>query len=276
MKKFAILGRPIAHSKSPQIHQCFAENIGIQLSYERILVAEEDGFVATIMRFQQQGGNGVNVTAPCKEDAFKWVTDLSERAQLAGAVNTIVLNTDGTSLGDNTDGVGFIKDIKDFQGWNLRGKRILILGAGGAVRGILQPLLLEQPALVMIANRTLAKAQNLAESFKQFGAITFSSFADCATEIFDVVINSIPISAVAPGLPLISADTHCYDLVYSGQLTPFLQAVSALGATKIADGLGMLVEQAAEAFYIWYGIYPDTAKARALLHPSWENNNDQQ
>ncbi len=276
MKRFAVLGRPIAHSKSPQIHQCFAEDTGVALSYDRILVPNNVGFSAVISEFQQQGGYGANVTAPCKEDAFKWVMHLTPRAEQAGAVNTIVLNTDGDSLGDNTDGIGLIKDIKDFQKWSLQGKRILILGAGGAVRGILYPLLLEQPVLVTIANRTVGKAQNLAESFKPFGAITFTELKNCAAEKFDIVINSIPPTGPISHLPQLSPETLCYDLIYSDQPTPFLQAVSALGVTKMADGLGMLIEQAAEAFFVWHGIRPDTMKARRLLRPLPEKEHAQQ
>lgn len=276
MKRFAVLGRPIAHSKSPQIHQCFAEDTGVSLSYDKIIVPDNVGFSAVISQFQQQGGYGANVTAPCKEDAFKWVMHLTPRAEKAGAVNTIVLNSDGTSLGDNTDGIGLIKDIRDFQKWSLQGKRILILGAGGAVRGILYPLLLEQPALVIIANRTLTKAQQLTESFKPFGAVTFSDLENCVAEKFDVLINSIPPTEPIPNLPQLSPDILCYDLIYSDQPTPFLKAVRALGATKMADGLGMLIEQAAEAFFVWHGIRPDTMKVRRLLRPIPENEHAQQ
>lgn len=273
MKKFAVLGRPIAHSKSPQIHQCFAEDAGVQLSYERLLVPEDVGFSTVITQFQGEGGYGANVTAPCKEDAFKWVTKQTERAQLAGAVNNIIFNVDGSSLGDNLDGAGLIKDMKDFYGWILQNKRVLILGAGGAVRGILYPLLLEKPALVTIANRSVGKAQMLAESFESFGMVTFSDLKHCATAKWDVLINSIPMKETVPDLPPLSADTLCYDLNYADQRTPFLQAVSVLGVSRMADGLGMLIEERAEAFFLWHGIRPDTLKARALLRPLWEDKN---
>ncbi len=265
MRKFAVLGRPIAHSRSPQIHQCFAEDTHRELSYERLLVSET-GFVRTIEHFQQQGGNGANVTSPCKEEAFRWVTTLTLRAQLAGAVNTITLNTDGTSLGDNTDGVGLIKDIRDFLGWSLAHKRILILGAGGAVRGILHPLLSEKSDLIVIANRTLVKAHNLIAIFQSFGSMEARSFEECVSDHFDMVINTIPRTECAPPLPAISSNTLCYDLIYADEMTPFLKTVQALGATQIADGMGMLVEQAAESFYVWHGVRPNTLKARALFH----------
>lgn len=266
MKKFAVLGRPIAHSRSPQIHQCFAEDTHQELSYERLLVPVEEGFVHTIELFQQQGGNGANVTAPCKEDAFYWVSTLTPRAQLAGAVNTITLNADGSSSGDNTDGVGLVKDIRDFLGWSLAHKRILILGAGGAVRGILYPLLSEKPDLVVIANRTMTKAQNLVAIFQSFGSIEAQNFEECVADHFDIVINTIPRTEPVPILPAISSDTICYDLIYADEMTPFLKTVQALGATQIADGVGMLVEQAAESFYVWHGVRPNTLKARALFH----------
>ena len=266
MKKFAVLGRPIAHSRSPQIHQCFAEDTHQELSYERLLVSEEAGFVRTIESFQQEGGNGANVTSPCKEEAFHWVTTLTPRAQLAGAVNTITLNTDGTRSGDNTDGVGLIKDIRDFLGWSLAHKRILILGAGGAVRGILHPLLCEKPALIVIANRTLAKAHNLALLFQSFGPIEARSFEECVSDRFDILINTIPRTKPVPPLPSILSNTRCYDLIYADEMTPFLKTVQASGATQIADGVGMLVEQAAESFYVWHGVRPNTLKARALFH----------
>lgn len=270
MKKFAVLGRPIAHSRSPQIHQCFAQDTHQELSYERRLVSEEMGFIRTIETFQRQGGNGANVTAPCKEDAFHWASTLTPRAQLAGAVNTITFNQDGSSLGDNTDGMGLIKDIRDFLGWPLKNKRILILGAGGAVRGILEPLLAQKPALIVLANRTLAKAQSLVAIFQSLGPMEARNFEACASEQFDILINTIPPTEPVPTLPAISFSTLCYDLIYADEMTPFLRTAQALGAMQIADGVGMLVEQAAESFYVWHGVRPNTLKARALF-PSGAN-----
>lgn len=265
MKKFAVLGHPIAHSKSPQIHRYFAEQTGISLHYEKILVPKDMGFAATMTAFQQQGGNGANITSPCKEDAFNWVTTLTARAQLAGAVNTIVLNADGTSLGDNTDGIGLIKDMHTFRNWLLRDKRILILGAGGATRGILHPLLLEQPALITIANRTQSRAESLAQTFQRFGTVVGIGFELCAQQQFDIIINALPKTSILPQLPISLTDIRCYDLTYSDDTTPFLEYARTAGATQIADGVGMLIEQAAESFYVWHGIRPNALEIRTML-----------
>jgi shikimate dehydrogenase len=260
--RYAVFGHPIAHSKSPQIHAAFARQTGQDMTYEAILAPLED-FAASVAAFIAAGGRGANVTVPFKEQAFALANRLSPRAQRAGAVNTLTFDAEGI-LGDNTDGAGLVADLTRNLRCPLAGRRILLLGAGGAARGVIEPLLDEKPAALVIANRTVSRAQELAELFGQgVRACGFDGIdAPC-----DVVINATAAS-LAGELPplsprLFTADTLAYDMMY-GRDTPFLSFARSHGAAT-ADGLGMLVEQAAEAFYVWRSVRPDTAPIIASL-----------
>ncbi|WP_296895065.1 shikimate dehydrogenase [Thiobacillus sp.] len=260
--RYAVFGHPIAHSKSPQIHTAFARQTGQDMTYEAIL-APLDGFAESVAAFIAAGGRGANVTVPFKEAAFKLASRLSPRAQRAGAVNTLVFDADGI-LGDNTDGAGLVADLTRNLHCTLAGKRILLLGAGGAARGVIEPLLDQQPAALVIANRTVSRAEELAELFGR--GVRACGF-DAADTPFDLVINATAAS-LAGDLPPLSpqvftADTLAYDMMY-GRDTPFLDFARTHGA-RTADGLGMLVEQAAEAFCLWRGVRPDTAPVIASL-----------
>ena len=260
--RYAVFGHPIAHSKSPQIHAAFARQTGQDMSYDAIL-APLDGFAESVAAFIAAGGRGANVTVPFKEAAFRLASRLSPRAQRAGAVNTLSFDADGI-LGDNTDGAGLVADLTRNLHCALAGKRVLLLGAGGAARGVIEPLLDQQPAALVIANRTVSRAQELAELFGH--GVRACGF-DAADTPFDLVINATAAS-LAGDLPPLSprvftADTLAYDMMY-GRDTPFLTFARTHGA-RTADGLGMLVEQAAEAFYLWRGVRPDTAPVIAAL-----------
>ncbi|OZA14472.1 MAG: shikimate dehydrogenase [Hydrogenophilales bacterium 17-62-8] len=260
--RYAVFGHPIAHSKSPQIHAAFACQTGEDVVYEAIL-APLDGFADSVAQFIATGGRGANVTVPFKEEAFKRATRLSPRAQRAGAVNTLSFDA-GDMLGDNTDGAGLVADLTHNLKQTLGGRRILLLGAGGAARGVIEPLLAQQPAALVIANRTVGRAQELAELFGH--GITACGF-EAADASFDVVINATAASLAGelpPLSPRIFTDTTlAYDMMY-GRDTPFLDFARTHGAAT-ADGLGMLVEQAAEAFYVWRGVRPETAAVIAAL-----------
>jgi len=260
--RYAVFGHPIAHSKSPQIHAAFARQAGQDMTYEAIL-APKDGFADSVAAFIAAGGRGANVTVPFKEDAFRLAGRLSPRAERAGAVNTLRFDADGI-LGDNTDGTGLVADLTRNLGCVLAGKRVLLLGAGGAARGVIEPLLGQQPAAVVIANRTVSRAQDLAALFGH--GVSACGF-DAADAPFDLIINATAAS-LAGELPPLSprvfgATTLAYDMMY-GRDTPFLDFARRHGAAT-ADGLGMLVEQAAEAFYLWRGVRPDTAPVIAAL-----------
>jgi shikimate dehydrogenase len=260
--RYAVFGHPIAHSKSPQIHAAFARQTGQDMTYEAIL-APKDGFADSVAQFIATGGRGANVTVPFKEEAFKLANRLSPRAQRAGAVNTLSFDADGI-LGDNTDGAGLVADLTRNLHCALAGKRILLLGAGGAARGVIEPLLEQQPAELVIANRTVSRAQEIAELFDRgIRAIGF----DAADTPFDLVINATAASLAGELPPLspaiFTADTLAYDIMY-GRDTPFISFARTHGAAT-ADGLGMLIEQAAEAFYLWRGVRPDTAPVIAAL-----------
>lgn len=272
--RYAVFGNPIAHSKSPTLHRLFAEQTGQNLRYDAELVPV-DGFSAAADRFFCAGGRGLNVTVPFKGDAFAYAAELTERARLAAAVNTLAAQPDGRVLGDNTDGVGLWRDITANLGWIVKGRAVLVLGAGGAVRGVLGPLLSERPQRLVIANRTVSKAQQLAELFTEFGIadagglrVEACSLEALAGQQFDIVINgtSASLSADLPPLPrdLLNREACCYDMMYGAEPTPFMAWGSARGAA-IADGLGMLVEQGAEAFRLWRGVRPDTAPVLAQL-----------
>lgn len=258
--QYRVFGNPIAQSRSPQIHHQFAEQTGEALNYEKQLV-EIDGFATAARQFFADGGKGLNITVPFKLDAFEFATQLTERARNAGAVNTLKALEDGSILGDNTDGQGMVSDIVEHLGWSLEGKNILLLGAGGAVRGVLQPLLEKSPARVVIANRTIAKALTLVREFKRYGKVQACGFADLTDQQFDVVINgtSASLSGDLPSLPdtLLAENACCYDMMYGAESTVFMQWAQQHGASHIADGLGMLVGQAAEAFSLWRGVKPE-------------------
>jgi shikimate dehydrogenase len=263
--RYAVVGNPIAHSKSPLIHAAFAAQTGQSLTYERLL-APLDGFAATVQQFMAQGGRGVNVTVPFKLEAHALADTLSERARAAGAVNT--LKFEACALyGDNTDGAGLVTDIVRNAGIALGGKRILLLGAGGAARGALLPLLQAGPAQLVIANRTADKAHALAARFSAAGAVQACAYA-ALDGVFDIVINATSASLggdLPPLAPsLFGAGTLAYDMMYASEPTVFMRFAAEQGAAT-RDGLGMLIEQAAEAFAVWRGVRPDTAPLFAEL-----------
>lgn len=256
---YAVFGNPINHSKSPAIHRQFAEQTAQDMHYTKQLVNEGE-FENAAYEFFAQGGKGLNITVPFKLNAFDFAQKRTPRAERAGAVNTLARLSDGTILGDNTDGIGMVHDMHNL-GWEIEGKRVLILGAGGAVRGILQPLLEENPAIVTIANRTLSKAEELAKNFQDLGDIRAKSFEQLRGDSYDLVVNgtSASMHGELPPLPdkLLAANASCYDMMYGAEPTIFLQWAKNHGAAHLADGLGMLIGQAAEAFYLWRQIRPE-------------------
>lgn len=260
MDRYAVVGNPVAHSKSPEIHAQFAAQTGQALAYERLL-APLEGFADAVARFRAGGGHGLNVTVPFKEQAWRIADRRSDRAQRAGAVNTLVFGAEGT-FGDNTDGAGLVRDITVNHGIGLHGRRMLVLGAGGAVRGILPNLLAERPERAVIANRTVARALQLARDFRDLGPLAATGFEALEGQCFDVVLNatSAGLTGETPPLPdsLLAPQALCYDLLYADRLTPFLRWAQDNGAAQALDGLGMLVEQAAESFHLWRGVRPDT------------------
>lgn len=266
--RYVVFGNPVGHSRSPQIHAAFAAQTQQQLSY-RAQQVELGRFEEAAREFFAGGGKGCNVTVPFKLDAFAFAQELSGRARRAGAVNTLALQSDGTVYGDNTDGVGLVRDMTENLGWQLAERRLLILGAGGAVRGILEPLLRHQPDLVVIANRTVEKAQQLARAFGDLGEVRACRFEGLAGNQFDLIINatSASLAGELPPLPgdLLNDGCCCYDLMYGAQPTPFMVWAASEMAWAVADGLGMLVEQAAEAFCIWRGVRPATRPVIEML-----------
>lgn len=267
--RYAVIGHPVAHSRSPFIHAKFAESTGQAMVYDRIDSAPED-FASVVHAFFQEGGSGLNVTVPHKETAVTVADELSDRARQAGAVNTLIRLTDGRIRGDNTDGVGLVTDLEVNLGWVLGGRRILLIGAGGAARGVIAPLLAQSPAIVMIVNRTPSRAEALAASFACMGNVIGGGPALLDHEVaFDIVINasSAGLEGAVLDLPgnVVGPRTVGYDMVYRTGATPFMQQISAMGASSVASGFGMLVEQAAESFYLWRGIRPSTAEVLALL-----------
>lgn len=267
--RYVVIGYPIAHSKSPAIHQAFAAQTGQDLRYDTLLSPLDD-FAGTWQAFRAAGGRGANVTVPFKEEAWALCQQLSHRARLAGAVNTLSLTATGELLGDNTDGLGLVQDICVNAGWSLAHKRVLVLGAGGAARGVIQPLLAAGVSTLWIANRSVEKAQTLAALFAQGGAVQALALADLSQvhEPVDVIINATSASLhgerlVLPG-SLVHADTVAYDMMY-GRDTAFLQWAREHGVQHRRDGLGMLVEQAAEAFFIWRGVRPHTQEILRAL-----------
>lgn len=260
---YAVVGNPISHSKSPRIHSLFARQTGEQLEYTAIQ-APEDDFANTVKGFFERGGKGLNITVPFKEQAWQLANLRTQRAERAGAANTLYKDSKGSLTADNTDGKGLVTDLMVNHGVRLAGKRLLVLGAGGAVRGVLGPILAEEPAALTIANRTLAKAEGLVSFFESVAGDTHLEACgfEQPADTFDVIINGTSASLQGDLPPVsasvIGAETVIYDMMYSLQITTFNQWALDQGATRVFDGLGMLVEQAAESFRIWRGKTPDT------------------
>ncbi|WP_225639266.1 shikimate dehydrogenase [Candidatus Profftia sp. (ex Adelges kitamiensis)] len=268
MKYFAVFGNPIKHSKSPRIHQLFSQQTGIPLHYEANLTPV-NYFQKNIKSFFINGAMGANITTPFKEQAYNIADQLTERALLAKAVNTLKLLDNGKLLGDNTDGIGLINDIKRIGIAIVPESKILLLGAGGAARGIIQPILSLGCSLT-IANRTYNRAQELVSMFSYLGKISSTHFSLLSDKKFDIIINatSSGINGEIPNISpkIIDNNTACYDLFYQKTLTPFLSWAQAQGARHIADGFGMLVAQAAYSFLLWHGVMPNISSIIKIMH----------
>lgn len=269
--RYAVMGNPVAHSKSPAIHAAFARQCGQTITYTAIQV-DVGGFAQAVGHFRASGGHGLNVTVPFKREAWQLCDVRSARAQRAGAVNTLSFQTDGTMHGDNTDGAGLIHDILINHAGQISGRRVLLLGAGGAARGVLGPLLEQHPAALVIANRTVDNARELAAEFAAEGKVEACAYSALAGRPFDLVINGTAASLQGelPPLPdgVLASGAWCYDMMYSAAPTAFVRWAQAHSAAKSLDGLGMLVEQAAESFYVWRGVRPDTAAVLKNLRSS--------
>ena len=257
---YAVMGNPIAHSKSPSIHTLFAEQTQQSILYTAIHV-DLEGFKQAVGNFTAAGGKGLNITVPFKQEAWNLVTERSERAERAGAVNTIKVEDDHL-FGDNTDGVGLVNDLTINHSIELKNKKILLMGAGGAARGVLIPLLKQNPTSLFVANRTPDRAKDLASDFSDAGNISGGGYDAISDLTFDVVINATAASLQGdlPPLPdaLLNDNACCYDMMYAAKPTPFMIWATEHNATKVLDGLGMLVEQAAESFNIWRDVKPET------------------
>ena len=267
--RYAVIGHPVAHSRSPFIHSKFAAATGQNIEYDRI-DAEPDSFVDIVRAFFAEGGCGLNVTVPHKEAAAALADELTDRARLAGAVNTLIPIGEGRLRGDNTDGIGLVTDLEQNLGVTVHGKRILILGAGGATRGVLGPLLARGPAALWVANRTPQRADALVSRFQDRGPIHGGGY-DCLTGLgaFDVIINATSAGLTDETVPLptecVSPTTVGYDMMYRPGGTAFTRQLDEQGARATWLGYGMLVEQAAEAFFLWRGVRPATQPVLALL-----------
>lgn len=268
--RYAVIGNPIAQSKSPALHTAFARQFGHALSYERMLATPES-FADTVRTFMAEGGKGMNVTAPFKLAALGMADTLSDRARAAQAVNTLVFGEQGIH-GDNTDGVGLVSDIRDRLGVPLHGKRVLLMGAGGAGRGVLLPLLDEAPEYLLLVNRTEQKAHDVLGAHRRAGKAEAGPMDAARQGRFDVVINatSASLSGARLSLPdgVFGPDALAYDLVYGHGDTPFMAQSRALGVGMVADGLGMLVGQAAESYRLWWGCQPDVDPVMAMMRES--------
>lgn len=268
LAQYAVFGDPIGHSKSPKIHSLFAKQTHQAMLYTAQRVPAE-AFAGSARQFFEQGGLGLNCTVPLKELAWQFADSLSERATLSKAVNTLKLLEDGRIFGDNTDGVGLLRDLTINHGLSLRQKSILLLGAGGATRGILGPLLEQAPERLVIANRSIEKAITLTAEFAH-PCLSAGTFADLAGQTFDLILNatSASLSGQLPELPegLLATQGSCYDLAYANSATAFVAWAKNQNALNSLDGVGMLVEQAAEAFYLWRGIRPETLPVIRLLN----------
>ena len=271
--RYAVIGNPVAHSKSPPIHAAFAQQTGQAMTYERLL-APLDGFRATVERFASEGGKGLNVTIPFKREAFGVAAAITERARLAGAVNTLRRSGDAWHA-DNTDGVGLVRDLAVNLGVELRGRAVAILGAGGAARGIVKPLLDAGTASIVIGNRTMAKAAEIAAQFARYGRIEAVAPDAIGARPCEIVINATSLGLAGSAVDdfpfdagVVAPGAFAYDVIYSDAETAFMRWARVHGASRVADGLGMLVEQAAESFAIWRGVRPDTAPVFALMRPA--------
>jgi len=269
--RYGVVGHPVDHSRSPTIHRLFARQARLNVTYELIEAPPED-FETAVRGFGAAGGHGLNITAPHKEAALELCAEIGEAAAVAGAANTLSFTNNGFIKGDNTDGVGLVADLTSNRRLELAGKRILILGAGGAARGIIGPLLASEPAELRLANRTRERAEKLADKWEAVNACTFSELE--TEEPFDLVINatSAGLKGEAPPFPtnIIGRETTAYDLVYSLKDTPFVIWGKQAGARRAVQGWGMLVEQAAESFKIWHGTRPNTRAILAqLLGEHW-------
>ena len=260
--QYAVFGNPVDHSRSPMIHAAFAQQTQQALDYRSECVAMSD-FSRCVTHFFSVGGRGANVTVPFKLDAWDYADQLTSRAKAAGAVNTLSCLEDGTIRGDNTDGVGLVTDLLDNLRWPIRDRRVLMLGAGGAVRCVLAALMAQQPKCLTIANRTVEKAAALAARFPQHAEVIGCDYNALETQQFDLVINGTSVSLAGgmlslPSSLLASQDGCCYDMMYAAQPTGFMRWGQQCGA-EISDGLGMLVEQAAESFFVWRNARPETS-----------------
>jgi len=266
--RYAVIGHPVAHSRSPFIHERFAKQTAQSMSYARI-DASAAIFEQVVRHFFAQGGRGLNVTLPHKQSAAALSDTLSPRARVAGAVNTLAVQPDGTVLGDNTDGPGLVRDLLVNLGIAIAGRRVLLLGAGGAARGVLAPLLGLQPASLTLANRTAERARELAAAFAAHGDCRGCAFDEVRDGPYDLIINATSASLAGEALPLargtVGTHSFCYDMAYGAEDTSFVRWAQDQGATRTAMGLGMLVEQAAESFHLWRGIRPDTASVLTAL-----------
>jgi shikimate dehydrogenase len=267
-ERYAVMGNPVAHSKSPAIHRLFARQFGHAIEYSAIQV-DPGGLTQAVEQFRAQGGKGLNITVPFKLDAFHLADHLSDRARLAEAVNTLRFDPDGRIFGDNTDGAGLVRDLEIGCDLNLRDKNVLLLGAGGAVRGVLGPLLRQHPKKLVIVNRTVSRARDLAAQFAELGPVESCGYDELRGRRFDLVVNgtSASLKGEVPPLPetLFARGALAYDLMYGDRPTAFMNWAELHGAARVADGLGMLVEQAAESYFIWRGVRPDTRAVIAEL-----------
>ena len=268
--RYALIGRPVAHSVSPAIHARFAAQTGEAVAYE-LLEAPRDGFAAAVARFVAEGGRGLNVTLPFKEEAHRLADTASARARAAGAVNTLAIRAGGGIYGDNTDGAGLLRDLRANCGLETKGRDVLVLGAGGAARGIIPPLLESGVASLVIANRSVERARALERRFASAGIVTACAFSALAGRRFDGVVNatSASLAGEVPALPESVATEWGYDLAYAKLgATAFVRWLQRRGVRCAFDGLGMLVEQAAESFFLWRGVRPQTAPViRELRSP---------
>lgn len=266
--RYAVMGNPISHSKSPQIHAAFAKQTGQRITYDAIQV-DPGGFEQAVGNFSASGGKGLNITVPFKQEAWMLVDERSRRATQAGAVNTISFSSDGKTVGDNTDGVGLVRDLTDNNDIALRDIRILLLGAGGAVRGVLGPLIEQRPSEIVIANRTAEKAVQLSDEFDSHLKVRGCGFDDTGDQPFGLIINGTAASLQGelPPIPdtAVTSTTSCYDMMYGKEPTVFMQWADGRGVAKVLDGLGMLVEQAAESYFIWRGVRPETSEVIASI-----------
>ncbi len=266
--RYVVMGNPVGHSRSPSIHARFAAQTAEAIEYRALLVAP-GGLAAAVAAFRAEGGKGANITLPFKEDAFALAGEVSARARAAGAVNTLIFSASAI-VGDNTDGCGLTRDLAGNLGFGVRGRRVLLLGAGGAARGVLLPLLEEQPALLVVANRTIGKAHQMVGRIATGDTrpVTACDYEGLAGQSFDLVINATSTGLTDAALPLpthlFAPGSIAYEMLY-GRQTPFMRQALEQGAARVSDGLGMLVEQAAESFFLWRGVRPLTAPVLAEM-----------